>query len=215
MVFDLRGHGESEGRDELNKHSLDDYTNDLQEVVSGLGARPVIIGHSMGGAVAQKYASQSEPAGIVLLGAVPSKGIKEDAIWIAKKHMMTYLISLITSDSYHMVKDPKIAREILFSRSIPMDKLSKYHSMLQAESKRAIAQFMNGYDLKALRFEVPSLVIGGEDDAVISKASTEACGSYCGSKPIFIKGMAHDMMLDPGWEDVAKEIELWSKANDL
>ncbi len=51
----LSGHGRSRRRDLLDSYSISDYVNDLAEVVAELPVAPVLIGHSMGGMVVQKY----------------------------------------------------------------------------------------------------------------------------------------------------------------
>ena len=54
-AFDLRGHGQSDGATTLRRNRIADYVADLKSVVDGLGGSPVLIGHSMGGVVVQKY----------------------------------------------------------------------------------------------------------------------------------------------------------------
>ena len=51
----LRGHGRSEGHQHLHTWRLSDYVADLTQAVATLPAPPVLIGHSMGGMVLQKY----------------------------------------------------------------------------------------------------------------------------------------------------------------
>ena len=49
----LRGHGQSEGRERLTGFGLDEYVEDIEQAVEKIGSSPVLIGHSMGGAVVQ------------------------------------------------------------------------------------------------------------------------------------------------------------------
>src|SRR5689334_18609316 len=51
----LRGHGKSTTPKPLRSCSLADYVDDIESVVESLPVRPVLIGHSMGGFVVQKY----------------------------------------------------------------------------------------------------------------------------------------------------------------
>ena len=53
----FRGHGKSTGRGELATLTLNDYVEDLRQVLSSLETRPVIVGHSMGGAVFSGFCS--------------------------------------------------------------------------------------------------------------------------------------------------------------
>jgi len=51
----LRGHGDSPGRDRLRRTGIGHYVQDVAAVAAALPAAPVLIGHSMGGLVVQKY----------------------------------------------------------------------------------------------------------------------------------------------------------------
>jgi len=71
LAIDLRGHGKSAApRD--NDYAVAAMVKDLEAVVAKLGLkRFVLVGHSMGGAVAAKYAGAhpNRVAGLVLVGA--------------------------------------------------------------------------------------------------------------------------------------------------
>ncbi|MFB6147508.1 MAG: alpha/beta fold hydrolase, partial [Candidatus Nanohaloarchaea archaeon] len=66
MVFyDQRCHGNSS----CSKFDFDDLAEDLEQLLEMLGVEePVLVGHSMGGMVALKYAAEKEVSGLCLLG---------------------------------------------------------------------------------------------------------------------------------------------------
>jgi pimeloyl-ACP methyl ester carboxylesterase len=55
IALNLRGHGGSPVSKPLNKCTLADYVDDVRSVAATLPATPVLIGHSMGGFIVQKY----------------------------------------------------------------------------------------------------------------------------------------------------------------
>ena len=55
LAVSLRGHGGSATSKRLRRCSLADYVEDVESVAATLPARPVVIGHSLGGFIAQKY----------------------------------------------------------------------------------------------------------------------------------------------------------------
>ena len=67
VAIDLNGHGKSKDRGE--SPTLDSYLADIESVCNGLD-RPFIMGHSMGGALAQLYALKKpdDVGGIILVG---------------------------------------------------------------------------------------------------------------------------------------------------
>jgi pimeloyl-ACP methyl ester carboxylesterase len=76
-ALSLRGHGRSAGRDRLRWARVNDYMRDVESIVGRLPSHPVLIGHSMGGAVVQKYLERHAAPGGVLLASVPPAGIPQ------------------------------------------------------------------------------------------------------------------------------------------
>jgi pimeloyl-ACP methyl ester carboxylesterase len=58
----------------LAKVGLADYVSVLEGMVQDLGETPIIVGHSMGGLIAQLLAVRVQPATLVLLSTAPSNG---------------------------------------------------------------------------------------------------------------------------------------------
>ena len=74
VALSLRGHGASSLSKPLKSCSIAAYVDDVHAVVSKLGSPPVLIGHSVGGFIVQKYLeSHDAPAG-VLLASTPPRG---------------------------------------------------------------------------------------------------------------------------------------------
>jgi alpha-beta hydrolase superfamily lysophospholipase len=104
---------------------------------------------------------------------------------------------------------PQLAREYLFSASMPEDKVRAYCSRLQDESYRAYLDMM-GLDLpRPERVRVPILVMGAADDRLITPGEVEATARAYQTQAAVLPGMAHDMMLEAGWQAVADRILIW------
>src|SRR4026207_1083164 len=54
-AVNLRGHGSSEGHERLRWTRIADYVEDLKNAARQLPSPPVLIGHSMGSFIIQKY----------------------------------------------------------------------------------------------------------------------------------------------------------------
>ena len=74
-AVDLRGHGKSEGGDRLRGTSISHYVSDLAQIIGKLERPPVLIGHSLGGLVVQKYLEKHQAPAAVLLASVPPGGV--------------------------------------------------------------------------------------------------------------------------------------------
>ena len=55
VALSFRGHGNSPSNKPLRSLSVSDYVKDVSSVAAELPTPPVIIGHSMGGLIVQKY----------------------------------------------------------------------------------------------------------------------------------------------------------------
>ena len=53
------------------------------------------------------------------------------------------------------------------------------------------------------------LVMGAEADALFTTQEVESVAAAHGADLEFVPGMAHDMMLEPGWQAVADRIAAW------
>ena len=204
----LRGHGASDGRDQLSWHSLANYVDDLHEAVGHIGRSPVIVGHSMGGFVAQKYLERASIPGAVLLASVPPQGLLSASVNLAL--LKPQLFSELNSLTYDGHASLEAMREALFAGPVALDRLTRYYSLMQPESPRAIWD-MTFFDLpQRHRMGMPPLlVLGAEHDLMVPPSQIEQCARAYGADAEIFSGMGHAMMLEAGWQRVADRIIGW------
>ena len=58
----------------------------------------------------------------------------------------------------------------------------------------------------------PILLVGAQDDNIFSTKQMDATARAYHSKAVIFNNMAHDMMLEKNWQDVADHILDWLKA---
>lgn len=135
-ALSLSGHGASRGRDRLDSLSIADYVDDVQEAVQGLDEPPLLVGHSMGGFVVQKYLEKHEIPGAVLMCPVPPQGMMAAAFGLlfSKPGLLRDLNTMLGGGrtSYETL------REAMFAQEIALDDLKRFARMSQPESHRAI-----------------------------------------------------------------------------
>ena len=71
IAVSLRGHGSSATSNRLRSCSIANYVEDVCSVVNSLTATPVLIGHSMGGFIAQRYLETHDAPASVLIASAP------------------------------------------------------------------------------------------------------------------------------------------------
>ena len=206
-ALSLRGHAGSEGK--ISGSSIANYVNDVEQVAKTFSTPPVVIGHSMGGFITQKYLETNDAPAGVLLAPVPHFGV-----WPATARVFMYspLILLKVLTQFRLrpaVETPEAAHWALFSKDMPREQLMKYHLKLDDESFRAYIDLLGLNLVRPSRVKTPILVLGAEQDTVISVNNVNASAWAYGTQAEFFPNMAHDMMLEAGWKPVAERIVSW------
>ncbi len=210
VAVSLRGHGGSEGRDQLHYHSLTDYVDDLESVVGTLPRSPVLVGHSMGGAVVQKYLERQPAAAAVLMASVPPYGLGGSVFRLMTTDPVLFMqISLMHGAGPESVSLESAGRAV-FSEGFDPDLMATYARRMQGESRRALMG-MTFLDLPApgRMHPCPMLVMGAEDDTLFSTEDIAATARAYDADLHLIPGMAHAMMLEANWREAADALADW------
>jgi pimeloyl-ACP methyl ester carboxylesterase len=205
-ALSLRGHGTSEGRERLRWASIADYVSDVAQIAGQMETPPAIIGHSMGGFITQKYLETHTAPSAALLTAIPPTGLLPSIWLIFLRHPGIVLEILFTLRFYPMIRTPALAREILFSANMPEKQVVAYHQLMQNESFRACMDELGLNLVHTKRVKTPLLVIGAENDTVITPAMVRGTARRYGTEAVIFPNMAHDVMLEKDWRSVADRI---------
>ena len=211
----LRGHGGSEAPPHVRTMRIRDYVADVAQAAKQLDRPPVVIGHSMGGLVVQKYLERHTAPAAILLASVPTRGVLRTTLNIARKHPLRFAQANLTWTLYPLVNTPRIAREMLFSRDLPEDEVRAHWMRLQNEAYLAYLDMIVFALPRPRRVNTPLLALGAERDAIFTPREVRrAARAYGGDATIF-PDMAHDMMLEPGWQSVADTMIEWLQAHNV
>ncbi len=209
-AFSMRGHGGSGCDGFFHFSGIDDYVADLASVVERLGTDPVLVGHSMGGLVVQRHLETHRAPAAVMLASVPPRGVLRFVMRGARRHPKMMIKYLATQNPRAAVATPELVSDLFFSEDVPPEKLERYFSRIGTESARAAIEMM------ALRFPragrvrgTPINVLGAADDLTFVPGEVKATARAYGVEATIFAGMAHDMMLETGWQAVADRIIDW------
>jgi alpha-beta hydrolase superfamily lysophospholipase len=214
-ALSLRGHGGSEGHSRLRWTSLADYVTDVAQVASQMDRPPVLVGHSMGGMTVQKYLESHPAPAAVLLASAPPRGVLPATLKVLVRHPIVFLKVNLTMRLAPVVATPDLAREALFTAEIPTEELNRHFARLQNDSYRAYLDMLLLNLPRPKRVSTPILVLGAANDFLFSPAEVEATARAYGTQAEIFPAMAHDMMLEPGWQAVADRILAWLDAQGL
>ncbi len=215
-ALSVRGHGASEGRDKIRWHSAaQGYVADVAQIVQTLPGPPVLMGHSMGGYVMQKYLeAHTAPAG-VLMASVPVSGILGFGIRYGLRHPGPFLKAHALLYPWYMVETPALMQDTFFSPQLPAAEIARHFARLQPESFRAEMEMMALSLPRPAKIKAPLLVLAGANDRVFSVAEARATARAYGTQAEIFPDMTHDMMLEPSWQQVADRILSWLQERGL
>lgn len=124
LTLDYRAHGASRWTRPVETVTLDDCTADLATVLEAEQLDPrqvVLVGHSFGGGVAQRYAQQHEVGGLVLLSTLALGLWWKDALRQLPSQLAhhPWMYRRLATDPSVMFSTEQRAREFLFGKDTP------------------------------------------------------------------------------------------------
>ncbi|KAA2235820.1 alpha/beta hydrolase [Salinarimonas soli] len=212
----LRGHGRSEGHEALDTTSLADFGADLRRVVASLREPPILVGHSLGGLLAQLALGRLPLRGLVLLGSLPPEGLAVVGPRLALTEPLIWSESFMGSLARERAPISDALLRVLFSEGVPVRRAARYAARMTPESARALAEaHLPGPILPAAAIGVPALVLGGADDRLVWPVSTRRTAFYHGGQVRIVPRMGHFLMLDDDAEETAGAVLDWLEARGL
>lgn len=217
IAFSLRGHGRSDGRDALNRASLQDYVVDLRRCVEAQPEAPVVIGHSMGGLVTQMALSEGLALrAAILLAPVPPSGLVPSAAQMAVSDPRLFWQTLVFQSLGSEWIEAEYAQRALFVDPLDPETVARYTARMQPESTRALLEMSAPRWLDAARVaQTPLAVFSAEQDAIIPAWTVAQVSALYGVETVRIPAVGHAMMLDREWERSAQAIVAWLETAGL
>jgi pimeloyl-ACP methyl ester carboxylesterase len=208
-ALNLRGHGNSEGREKLRWTRIADFVEDVENAVQQLPSPPILIGHSMGGFIIQKYLEDHNAPAAVLLSSPSPAGLLPTATRTARRQPWAFAKVNLTMSLKPLIATPQLVGEAFFSKDLPEHLLLEYWKHTQDDSYMAFLD-MVALDLpKPERVKTPLLVLGAGRDNMIAPREIEATARAFKTKAEIIPDVAHNSMLEQRWQSVADRILTW------
>ena len=197
-ALSFRGHGGSGGHNRLRRTMLRGYVHDTLQAIAALPTTPVIVAHSLGSLVAQRVLARYPARAGVLLTPLPESGLRGSVVQGVRRNPWAFTRTLAGATL-------ELRAEDLFSELDPHT-AANYASRIGRESPWA--QYAMLAPRRPEPIDVPLLVVGAKDDALVSASDVERAASETGAELMWVPG-GHDVMLDAYWHEALTEILTW------
>lgn len=199
----------------LGRVSLNDYAGDLEQQLRALPEQPVVIGHSMGGLLAQRLAARGLARRAVLLTPAAPAGILA-LRWSVIRSFLSYFTRWGFWKKPHRFTFPEASHGIL--SQLDEQEQRRVYDTLVYESGRAV--FETGlWVLDRLRaaavpkgpLPCPALVIGARKDRIVPAAVVRRTAERYGESARYLElpHHAHWVLGEEGWEDICARVAAW------
>jgi pimeloyl-ACP methyl ester carboxylesterase len=211
----LRFHGDDAAAPALATTSLADYATDLERHIVELDAPPVLVGHSLGGLLAQILAARQEIAAAILLAPSAPWGVPPSTLFeigAAQSLMLRVgFWNTILEPSYDIAaahsldRFPKEHREQIFQRFVPESGRATFEILHWALDMRRASE------VDARKVQCPLLFLTGSGDRICPPGTVERTAAlYKGrARCEIMPGMSHWLIGEPGWEKVCDRALAW------
>ncbi len=199
----------------LGKTSLLDYAEDLEKEVRRLDTPPILMGHSMGGLLAQILASRGLAEALVLLTPASPRGIMALKPSVIKSFWSVMRKWGFWGNSMRITFDEAVYSIL---NLIPAEERRKIYDKFVFESGRAAAEIGFWlFDSKAAakvdesRVTCPVLVVAGTEDKITPKSVVRKVAKKYGAVSTHkeFENHAHWVIGEPGWDDIAGYVDGW------
>ena len=204
-ALDLRGHHDSRPVEDLGRVSVADYVEDAMTVARGLG-RPIVIGHSMGGLIAQKLAEAGAVVATVLVAAAPPRWITPATLLLLRKQVK-HAWRILRQKPVTGAAEDHLALSL---NRMPPDEALVALSRLVPESGRAALELsLSSTAVDEQKVRCPMLGIVGLDDRFIVPRVMRSIARKYDMQLVEFPGHGHFIITEPGWEKPAATIADW------
>ena len=207
---------DSEERTEALKGvSIKDYVDDIADFIKTLDKRPIVVGHSLGGLIAQLLSGR----GLIEAGVLINSSIINGTL--PTTEMERALGKGFMSAGRFWEEAPGQDFELLAAyglNTMPAEQQHEICDRLSTESGNVLYElFFWMYDVNQTTLvdftlaQAPLLFLSGSEDKVVPPTTSRTMADRYGDLASFveIEGRCHYMQLEDGWEDLARQSVEW------
>ncbi|SEW02548.1 Lysophospholipase, alpha-beta hydrolase superfamily [Chryseobacterium wanjuense] len=198
---------------ELITAGFTDVMNVMNSFVDSLSEKPIVIGHSMGGLVAQKLAEAGKAVACVSIDGAPPKNVMPPFTTIKTTWPA---LNIFKNNSHAYLGTRKWYRKSFFNTVSEEESNSFYEKHAVPESRKIVKEsaFSSASKINFKKPHVPLLFISGEMDAFFPPGFIKKiAGMYSDKNSIvqfkMFEKRSHFICGEKNWMQVADYINIW------
>ncbi|MFN7056421.1 alpha/beta hydrolase [Hyphomonas sp.] len=200
----------------LPELGLADYIAAMQaearRVAAETGEKPAVIGHSMGGLIAQKLAEAGEVSKAVFLTPAQPKECSVIGLSVA----WAFFNIIISRDRKKPYKIWKTGFSYGVLNCVPKDRHEAIYAGAVYDSGRVYGDLADGVEVDEARITIPTLTIAATQDRATLAKAVRKVGEKYARAPVpgdFLEypDNAHWIVDEPGTDKVVADIAAWLK----
>ena len=208
-AISVRGHGKSGGRADLPSATLADYIQDIQCAFREFSEPPIVIAHSLGALIAQRLLGKERMRALVLLTPMTPEGM-----CFVSPQLLAIMPAIWPEmiDGFFGSRRPPLTRvaDLIFPTRLSPTDLDRHVSKMVIESAQVMFDaHVPSATMPAFMCGVPTLVISGADDPIVSWESAARTALYHGAKHIVASDAGHLLHVEQGAERIAHAVLHW------
>jgi pimeloyl-ACP methyl ester carboxylesterase len=216
VAVSLPGHGASPVQRQIELCTLDYYLGFLKAEVDRLEQPPVLMGHSMGGALTQWYLKYCGdlPAAVLVAPWVSHSTLLDGLPRIMAVDPLVVLLTSLMWSAAPWVRSPERAARLLITDGALITPEELY-DRLGPESNLVVMQHNPPFWSPPDDVRTPLLWINGEKDAVISVPQATRSAEFYQAEHLIVPDAGHNLMMEASYGKTARLIGEWLEKLEL
>jgi pimeloyl-ACP methyl ester carboxylesterase len=210
-AISLPGHGQSPEQRAITLCTLEYYLSFIKAEVERMPRKPVLMGHSMGGALTQwylKYVGDDLPAAVMVAPWNAFDVLRDSMPSFLRLDALAVVETILDMSANRLVNTPQRAASALLSPGSAISPAA-LQAKLGPESALILFEHRPPHWTPPANLKTPTLLLAGDADAVVSLDGLRRSAAHFGADFISIPGAGHNLMHAHNSHETAQHIHTW------